>query len=52
MTGGSASTGASMACRKPSSSIAQGRIRYKHVGPLTQDDLDRTILPLIAKLEK
>jgi len=29
-----------------------GRIRYKHVGPLTQADLDRTILPLIAKLEK
>jgi cytochrome c biogenesis protein CcmG, thiol:disulfide interchange protein DsbE len=30
----------------------QGRIRYKHVGPLTRVDLDRTILPLIAKLEK
>ena len=30
----------------------QGRIRYKHVGPLTRDDLDRKILPLIAKLEK
>ncbi|HYU12502.1 MAG TPA: DsbE family thiol:disulfide interchange protein [Stellaceae bacterium] len=30
----------------------QGRIRYKHVGPLTQADLDRTILPLIAQLEK
>ena len=30
----------------------QGRIRYKHVGPLTQADLDRKILPLIAKLEK
>ena len=29
-----------------------GRIRYKHVGPLTQADLDRTILPLVAKLEK
>ena len=30
----------------------QGRIRYKHVGPLTQADLDQKILPLIAKLEK
>ena len=29
-----------------------GRIRYKHVGPLTQADLDRTILPLVARLEK
>jgi cytochrome c biogenesis protein CcmG/thiol:disulfide interchange protein DsbE len=29
-----------------------GRIRYKHVGPLTQADVDRTILPLVAKLEK
>jgi cytochrome c biogenesis protein CcmG, thiol:disulfide interchange protein DsbE len=30
----------------------EGRIRYKHVGPLTQADLDRKILPLIAQLEK
>jgi cytochrome c biogenesis protein CcmG/thiol:disulfide interchange protein DsbE len=30
----------------------QGRIRYKHVGPLTEADLDRKILPLVAKLEK
>src|SRR3954453_13425536 len=29
-----------------------GRIRYKHVGPLTQADLARTILPLGAQLEK
>jgi cytochrome c biogenesis protein CcmG/thiol:disulfide interchange protein DsbE len=29
-----------------------GRIRYKHVGPLTPDDLDRKILPLIASLQK
>jgi len=29
-----------------------GRIRYKHVGPLTQTDVDRTILPLVARLEK
>ncbi len=29
-----------------------GRIRYKHVGPLTADDVRRTILPLVARLEK
>ena len=29
-----------------------GRIRYKHVGPLSQADLERTILPLIARLER
>jgi cytochrome c biogenesis protein CcmG, thiol:disulfide interchange protein DsbE len=29
-----------------------GRIRYKHVGPLTQADVDRTILPLVVRLEK
>jgi cytochrome c biogenesis protein CcmG/thiol:disulfide interchange protein DsbE len=29
-----------------------GRIRYKHVGPLTQTVIDRTILPLVAQLEK
>jgi cytochrome c biogenesis protein CcmG/thiol:disulfide interchange protein DsbE len=29
-----------------------GRIRYKHVGPLTQADIDKKILPLVAKLEK
>jgi cytochrome c biogenesis protein CcmG/thiol:disulfide interchange protein DsbE len=29
-----------------------GRIRYKHVGPLTDADVARTILPLIAKLER
>jgi cytochrome c biogenesis protein CcmG/thiol:disulfide interchange protein DsbE len=29
-----------------------GRIRYKHVGPLTQADMDRKILPLLAQLEK
>ena len=29
-----------------------GRIRYKHVGPLTQDDVERTVLPLVARLEK
>ena len=29
-----------------------GHIRYKHVGPLTQADIDKTILPLVATLEK
>jgi cytochrome c biogenesis protein CcmG/thiol:disulfide interchange protein DsbE len=29
-----------------------GRIRYKHVGPLSQEDVERTILPLVARLEK
>jgi cytochrome c biogenesis protein CcmG/thiol:disulfide interchange protein DsbE len=29
-----------------------GRIRYKHVGPLTQDDVAHTILPLVARLER
>ncbi|PJJ85486.1 cytochrome c biogenesis protein CcmG/thiol:disulfide interchange protein DsbE [Brevirhabdus pacifica] len=28
----------------------QGRIAYRHVGPLTQDDIDNTILPLARKL--
>jgi cytochrome c biogenesis protein CcmG/thiol:disulfide interchange protein DsbE len=27
-----------------------GRIRYKHVGPLTQADIDKQILPLVARL--
>jgi cytochrome c biogenesis protein CcmG/thiol:disulfide interchange protein DsbE len=31
---------------------ATGRIRYKHVGPLTQADIERTILPLVARLQK
>jgi cytochrome c biogenesis protein CcmG, thiol:disulfide interchange protein DsbE len=30
----------------------EGRIRYKHVGPLTRDRLDREILPLLADLER
>jgi cytochrome c biogenesis protein CcmG/thiol:disulfide interchange protein DsbE len=29
-----------------------GRIRYKHVGPLTAADVERTILPLVARLEQ
>ncbi|MBV9828574.1 MAG: DsbE family thiol:disulfide interchange protein [Alphaproteobacteria bacterium] len=31
---------------------ATGRIRYKHVGPLTTDDIQHTILPLVAKLQR
>lgn len=29
-----------------------GRIRYKHVGPLTEADVATTILPLVARLEQ
>jgi len=29
-----------------------GHIRYKHVGPLTQADIDKTILPLVARLQQ
>src|SRR5262249_39721989 len=29
-----------------------GRIRYKHVGPITTQALDQTLLPLIAQLER
>jgi cytochrome c biogenesis protein CcmG, thiol:disulfide interchange protein DsbE len=29
-----------------------GRIRFKHVGPLTEADVTRTILPLVAQLER
>ena len=29
-----------------------GRIAYKHIGPLTQEALDRTILPLIERLRQ
>lgn len=29
-----------------------GRIAYKHIGPLTQDVLDQKILPLIARLRQ
>jgi cytochrome c biogenesis protein CcmG/thiol:disulfide interchange protein DsbE len=29
-----------------------GRIAYKHIGPLTQQTLDRTILPLIERLRQ
>ena len=29
-----------------------GHIRYKHVGPLTPADVERSILPLVSRLEK
>lgn len=29
-----------------------GRIAYKHIGPLTQEVLDRTILPLVTRLRE
>jgi len=29
-----------------------GRIRFKHVGPLTQAVVERTILPLVSRLER
>ena len=29
-----------------------GRIRYKHVGPLTMADVEHTILPLVTRLER
>ena len=28
-----------------------GRVRYRHVGPLTRQALEKTLLPLVAKLE-
>src|SRR3546814_3536914 len=31
---------------------AEGRIIHKHVGPLTQKDLDETILPMIEALRR
>ena len=29
----------------------QGIIRYKHIGPIDQEDMDETILPMIRQLE-
>ena len=52
MTAGSASIGASTACPRPIIVDRTGRIRYKHVGPLTEADIEQTILPLVARLEK
>ena len=28
----------------------QGIIRYKHIGPITPEDVEKTFLPLLAKL--
>ena len=30
----------------------KGQIVYKHIGPITQEDLDQIILPLVAELKK
>jgi cytochrome c biogenesis protein CcmG/thiol:disulfide interchange protein DsbE len=30
---------------------AEGRVAYKHVGPISPDTLERTILPTIARLK-
>ncbi len=30
---------------------ARGRIRYKHIGPITGEDMQKTILPLLKELE-
>lgn len=30
----------------------EGRIRYRHVGPLTGRDVERTILPMVRELER
>ena len=30
---------------------AEGRVAYKHVGPISRDTLDRTILPTIARMK-
>lgn len=29
-----------------------GRVRYKHVGPVDQEDLEKTLLPMIDKLQR
>jgi cytochrome c biogenesis protein CcmG/thiol:disulfide interchange protein DsbE len=31
---------------------AQGRIRYRHAAPLTSDDIEKTILPLIREISQ
>jgi cytochrome c biogenesis protein CcmG/thiol:disulfide interchange protein DsbE len=31
---------------------ADGRIAFKHIGPLSEDALERTILPLVARLHE
>ena len=45
-TGASASTGASTACPRRSSIDKAGAIRYKQIGPLTAEALEKKILPL------
>lgn len=31
---------------------ADGRIAYKHIGPLTQHDIDATVMPLVERLRR
>ena len=51
-TAASASTTASTACRRPSSSTSTGIIRYKQIGPVTAEALEKKILPLVRELQK
>ena len=51
-TAASASTGASTACPRPSSSTSSGIIRYKQIGPITVEALEQKILPLVRELQK
>ena len=44
----SASTGASTAYPKPSSSTPRARSSYKHIGPVTHESLDGKVLPVIG----
>ncbi len=43
------STGASMACRRPSSIGRDGRIAYKFIGPIDAQGLKQRLLPEIEK---
>ena len=51
-TAASASTTASTACPRPSSSTSQGVIRYKQIGPITAEVLQKKIVPLVRELQK
>ena len=46
------SNGASTACRRPSSSVANGTIVYKMVGPITPDNIDSVLKAEIDKALK
>ena len=51
-TAASASTAASTACPRPSSIDKSGTIRYKQIGPITPEALEKKILPLVRELQK